>query len=119
MEAWKKWLEVIFSIEVVIFAALYGLFTHFVIYRGLSSGHALTAYALNLVFIIVMFIASRTTALQPGIMSPYLYTYISSVEYGVLLLIPLDKFIDQLIKDDQRILKAVSRIVIKPPVNKR
>jgi len=61
-------------------------------------------------FYIIMLIVSRVSILEPGIISPYLYTFIRSVEYGVVLLLPLDKFIELLTKDDRRFLKIMQNV---------
>jgi len=61
-------------------------------------------------FYVVMLVVSRISILETDIINPYLRTFIYSVEYGVLLLVPLDKFIDLLIRDDKRVLTILSRL---------
>ena len=61
-------------------------------------------------FYLVMLVVSRISILEPGIISPYLRTFIYSVEYGILLLLPLDKFFELLSKDDRRLLSILDRI---------
>ncbi|MCL2841075.1 MAG: hypothetical protein FWE05_09925 [Defluviitaleaceae bacterium] len=61
-------------------------------------------------FYIVMLIASRTSILHPDFVFSYITGFIYSVEYGILLLIPLDKFLELLTKDDRRILRILHKM---------
>ena len=63
-------------------------------------------------FYIVMLVVSRVSILEPGIIDSHYLSFIYSVEYGVLLLIPLDKFLELLTKDDTRILRILKRIAM-------
>ena len=147
--------------ETIITAILYGLFAYFIIYQRMAFGRSVIAYALNLIFIIIillldilmhirmdskeflnanrgrvrtilgmvlfychfvsfktglylfylfMLVVSRMSTLEPGLLDPYLRTFVYSVEYGILLLLPLDKFLEQLAKDDKRMAAILKRI---------
>jgi len=61
-------------------------------------------------FYLIMLIASRTSTLEPSLLDPYMRTFIYSVEYGILLLLPMDKFLEQLYKDDKRMQSILERI---------
>ena len=148
------------ALEAIVFAALYGLITYFVIYIKLANGYGLAAYIYNLIFIIailildkiidtrirkegffdpndtkfhryihnfifalhlvsfktglylfyiIMLILSRISILAPYVVDRYDISFIYSVEYGILLLIPLDKFIELLTKDDKRTLAILQQ----------
>jgi len=70
-------------------------------------------------FYIIMLIASRVAALEHGLISLELYYFIRSVEYGVLLLIPLDKFMDMVTQDDRRITRILRRLEGKLPERRK
>lgn len=53
-------------------------------------------------FYIVMLILSRVSVLAPYVVDRYDFSFIYSVEYGILLLIPIDKFFENLAKDRRR-----------------
>ena len=61
-------------------------------------------------FYIVMIVLSRISILEPDLINRYQISFIYSVEYGIVLLIPLDKFLELLTKDDKRIMKILSRL---------
>ena len=61
-------------------------------------------------FYIVMLIVSRISILEPELIDIYHRGFINTVEYGIVLLIPLDKFVELMTKDDKRILKMIKRI---------
>ncbi|MCL2407044.1 MAG: hypothetical protein FWC95_03870 [Defluviitaleaceae bacterium] len=58
-------------------------------------------------FYILMLVLSRVTNLDQNILSREDISFIYSVEYGILLLIPLDKLIDLIVKDDKRMLRSI------------
>jgi len=156
----KRGIFILELIAIVATAFVFGLFTYFVVYGQIADGHRLTAYVLNLVFIIIillfdkfanhvmlkdgfltkertkighfcaqllfathfvsfktalylfyiaMLIVSRVSVLEPDLIDRYHLSFIYSVEYGIVLLIPLDKFFELLTKDDKRILKIIAR----------
>ena len=78
--------------------------------RALFAMHFVSFKTSLYLFYIVMLVVSRVSLLQYGIISPYLYTFIRSVEYGVLLLIPLDKFMDLVTMDDRRITRILAQM---------
>ena len=65
--------------------------------------------ALYLYYLIILLV-SRAATLEPTIISDYLRTYIHSVEYCVLLLIPFDKFLEQILKDEKRNKKVYAKL---------
>ena len=156
-----KWRKLAIAIETLITAVLYGLFAYFFIYRMLAGRRSVTAYAINLFFIVVillvdkyihvkmdrkeflvadrgrlrnisakvlfychfvsfktglylfylfMLVVSRLSTLEPGMIDPDLRTFILSVEYGILLLLPLDKFLELLMKDNTRMKTVLGRL---------
>ena len=60
-------------------------------------------------FYIVMLVVSRISILEPDMIDRHQTSFIYSVEYGVVLLIPLDKFVELLTKDDKRIFKIITK----------
>jgi len=157
----KYGLKLVFILETIVTALVFGLVTYFIIYERLADGHRLTAYIYNLaliaiilildkvtdtimmtdgflkkdygvirnflsrvlfvthfvsfktalyLFYIVMLIMSRISILEPDIIDRYQLGFIYSVEYGIVLLIPLDKFIDLITKDDRRIHKIMAKL---------
>jgi len=74
-------------------------YTHFVSFK--------TALYL---FYLAMLIVSRTAMLEPEIIGSYFRSFIHSVEYGILLLLPLDKFSEHLQRDDKRIFSIFKRL---------
>ncbi|MCL2616818.1 MAG: hypothetical protein FWD96_04150 [Defluviitaleaceae bacterium] len=77
--------------------------------RTLFATHMVSFKTALYLFYIVMLVLSRASFLEPDLIDRYQLSFIYSVEYGVLLLIPLDKFMELLTKDDKRLLKIVSR----------
>jgi len=154
----------LYILESVVVACLIGLFSFYVIYRGIANGVPLYAYGLNLLFIVtvllleklldsimlskgftvtpqtkpyrvvmekalylahmvsfktalylfylVMLLVSRASALEPTIISDYVRTFIHSIEYCVLLLIPFDKFLEQITKDEKRNVKIYAKLMV-------
>ena len=64
-------------------------------------------------FYIAMLIVSRISILAPYLVDRYDSSFIYSVEYGILLLIPLDKFIELLTRDGRRTSVIFSHIKSK------
>lgn len=60
-------------------------------------------------FYIAMLVFSRISILAPHLVERYDIGFIYSVEYGVLLLLPIDKFIELLTKDDRRTRRVLSK----------
>jgi len=152
----------LYILESIVVACLFGLFSFYVIYRGGAGGIPLYAYSLNLAFIVVVLLleklldnimlsksftitpltrpykalmekalylthmvsfktalylyylvillVSRAATLEPDIISDYVRTYIHSVEYCVLLLIPFDKLLEQITKDEKRNKKIYAKL---------
>ncbi|MCL2171805.1 MAG: hypothetical protein FWB71_06570 [Defluviitaleaceae bacterium] len=61
-------------------------------------------------FYLFMLIISRLSILSPELLDPYMRTFVYSVEYGILLLLPLDKFIELIAKDNSRLDILLNRI---------
>ena len=83
-------------------------FKHFLA-QVLFATHFVSFKTALYLFYIVMLIFSRVSMLEPDLIDRHHLSFIYSVEYGVILLIPLDKFLELLTKDDKRILKILSR----------
>ena len=64
-------------------------------------------------YYLIILLVSRAAVLEPAVISDHIRIYIHSVEYCVLLLIPFDKFTDQLIKDDKRTKKLYAKLMLK------
>jgi len=77
--------------------------------RMLFATHFISFKTALYLFYIIMLIVSRISILEPDLIDRYQTGFIYSVEYGVVLLIPLDKFLELLTKDDKRIFKIISR----------
>ena len=61
-------------------------------------------------FYICMLVLSRVEILHPELFTDYNMGFIYSIEYGILLLVPLDKFIDLFTSDNKRTLKVINRL---------
>ena len=73
-----------------------------VIEKTLYLAHMVSFKTALYLFYLVILLVSRAAALEPDIISDYIRTYIHSIEYCVLLLIPFDKFLEQILKDEKR-----------------
>ena len=73
-----------------------------IIEKTLYLAHMVSFKTSLYLFYIVILLVSRAAALEPDIISDYIRTYIHSIEYCVLLLIPFDKFLEQVLKDEKR-----------------
>jgi len=82
-------------------------FKHFLA-QALFATHFVSFKTALYLFYIIMLIISRVSVLEPSLIDRHQLSFIYSVEYGVVLLIPLDKFLELLTKDDKRILKILS-----------
>jgi len=155
----------LYMLESVVVACLFGIFSFYVIYRNIAGGVPLLAYVLNLIFIVgvlllekfldslmlsksfaitpqtgplkaamekalylahlvsfktalylyylAILLVSRAATLEPTIISDHIRIYIHSVEYCVLLLIPFDKFLEQILKDEKRNKKIYAKLMFK------
>jgi len=81
--------------------------------RLLFAAHFVSFKTALYLFYIAMLVVSRVSMLEEGLISGHLDTFINSVEFGVVLLIPLDRFIELITKDDRRIENIIARIEAK------
>jgi len=61
-------------------------------------------------FYICMLILSRIAILHPDLVERFDMSFVLSIEYGILLLVPLDKFIDLLTSDNKRTMRVINRL---------
>ena len=154
-----------YGLETLMVAALFGMFSFYVIYRRIAGEVPLYAYLWNLIFIatvlllekladkiilserfvvsqhtrpykaaltkvlylthtisfktalyvyyILILLLSRAAMLDPSVISAYMRSYLFSVEYVVLLLIPFDKLLEQILKDDKRTKKIYAKLMVR------
>jgi len=66
--------------------------------------------ALYLYYLVILLV-SRAATLEPTIISDHIRIYIHSIEFCVLLLIPFDKFLEQILKDEKRNKKVYAKLM--------
>ena len=141
----------LYILHSMVFAAVYGIVSYFVVYRGLAGSDVLFAYLWHIVLIFVflildkianavllsselvinkenyvlaafvftlnsisfkttlylfytfILIVSRVTLLYPNPITYPFRGFVLSIEYCLILVVTLDKFIEHLTKDEQRI----------------
>jgi|GEM_PF-542994 len=70
-------------------------------------------------FYMIALILSRVTILEPNLIPFQLGNFLTSVEYGLILLIAADKLQEQLIKDEKRIEKISFKLTMRKSKKKR
>lgn len=83
---------------------------HKIMLAKLQLLNALSFKASLYLYYIFVLLATRIAVLEPTLIDEGLRTYLLSVEFCVLLLIPVDKFLEQLMKDEKRMNRIYSRI---------
>ena len=79
----------------------------------LFAAHLVSFKAGLYLFYIAMLILSRISILAPHVVNRYDISFIYSVEYGILLLLPIDKLIELLTKDSKRTLAVILKMKSK------
>ena len=87
-----------------------------VLARVLYITHIVSFKTALYLYYVVILLVSRAAVLEPTIISDYLRSYIHSIEYCVLLLIPFDKFLEQIVKDERFNRRVYAKL--SPPADK-